>query len=59
MHANRVQRISRLPSFHTSGASVLGLGVLVLLFLASLAYAAMGGAFAFEASPVAEWEIPI
>jgi len=55
MHANRGHRISRRPFFRAAGASLRELVVLALLFLASLAYAAMGGTFALEASPVAEW----
>ena len=38
---------------------VAGLVVLVLLFLASLAYVALGGALALEASPVPEPETSI
>ena len=35
-----------------------GLGILTLLFLASLAYVASGGTLALEASPVLEAEAP-
>jgi hypothetical protein len=45
-----------LKSAMTGGT---GLGVLVLLFLASLAYVALGGTFALEASPVPESETSI
>ena len=59
MHASRNHRISRLPFFHTSDASLPEPGVLALLFLPTLAYAATGEAFALDASLAAEWESPI
>lgn len=36
-----------------------GIGALILLFLASLAYVGFGGSFALEASPLPEANMPI
>lgn len=51
MRTNRIFRVIHTPFSATSGASLLGLGVLVLLFLASVAYVTLGGALTLEASP--------